>query len=166
MGGAEQQGRVGQGLSSLKHPGSWVRIGNDFIGRWQGWSQLLHAHTGACISPSHTFLEAQCSPSVVWSTLGRVPSPPTYKTWVETGAQDGKPVVKVLSGVQWSFRKSTRNAWLGRRPQSQVFPFAPSLKELWRPGTFIPSVHSAACSSRSPLDLGDDFYFLTGSLSF
>lgn len=155
MGGAEQQGRVGQGLSSLKHPGSWVRIGNDFIRRWQGWSQLLHPHTGACISQSHTFLEAQCSPSVVWSTLGRVPSPPTYKTWVETGAQDGKPVVKVLSGVQWSFRKSTRNAWLGRRPQSQVFPFAPSLKELWRPGTFIPSVHSAACSSRSPLDLGE-----------
>lgn len=114
MGGAEQQGRVGQGLSSLKHPGSWVRIGNDFIRRWQGWSQLLHPHTGACISPSHTFLEAQCSPSVVWSTLGRVPSPPTYKTWVETGAQDGKPVVKVLSGVQWSFRKSTHKECLVR----------------------------------------------------
>lgn len=160
MGGAELQGRVGQGLSSLKQRGSWLGIRNDFIGRWQGWSQLLHPHTGACISPSHTFLEAQCSPSVVWSTLGRVPSPPTYKTWVETGAQDGKPVLKVLSGAQWSFRKSTRNAWLRQRPQSRLC-LCPKLKELWRPGTFISSVHSSACSPRSPLDLGDDFYFLT-----
>lgn len=69
------------------------------------------------------------------------------------------------SGVQWSFHKSTRNAWLQRGPQSRL-SLCPKLKELWRPGTFIPSVHSSACSSRSPLDLGDDFYSLTGSLSF
>lgn len=133
MGGAELQGRVGQGISSLKQRGSWLGIRNDFIGRWQGWSQLLHPHTGACISPSHTFLEAQCSPSVVWSILGRAPSPPTYKTWVETGAQDGKPVLKVLSGVQWSFRKTTRNAWLRQRPPESSLPLsqAEGVVETW-----------------------------------
>lgn len=69
------------------------------------------------------------------------------------------------SGVQWSFRKSTRNAWLQQGPQSRL-SLCPKLKKLWRPGTFIPSVHSSACSSPSPLDLGNGFYFLTSSLSF
>lgn len=44
----------------------------------------------------HTpFHKLSVTPSIVWSTLGRG-VPPAYKTWVETGAQDGKPVFKVL----------------------------------------------------------------------
>lgn len=94
MGGAALHDRVGQWLRSLKHRGAGWGSGNDFIGRWlipasppQDW----------CLYLSITQLPRSSVFSIsVWSTLGRVPSPPTYETWAETGAHDGKPVIKVL----------------------------------------------------------------------
>lgn len=86
-GKAEMHDGVDQWINSMKHKGNWV--GNQEMTLLEGGKAQPSFPTPRLMpsfSPSHTFPQLQCSPSVVCSTLGRVLSLPTYKTWVETGA--------------------------------------------------------------------------------
>lgn len=97
-------------------------------------------------TPSHNLSVLRPSSGVLWEEFCALPLiRPGWRQMPEMGSLPLK-----CSGVQGSFHKRTRNAWLRHGPQS-LLHFAPR-RSCGALGAFFPSVHSLACSS--PFSLG------------